>query len=465
MKLLFPGLCLFVSLTMWITFSVTSCKVSRNRLLGVTLPLEAQKLPEVTGIVQRYRRAMRVCYPLLMLAGVPIVLIPERLPSFYLISMWVWLLITCLLGERLYRRYNRELYSLKQKRGWLMGRQRMVTVDTQVSRMKKTMPVSRLWFLPSLVISALCPLLVMWNNPALSDYGWGGAWIPLCLTMVCILTHHITATRPARVYSENSEINRACNFLYQRSWSVCWVVCSLLQSIGGSLLFAFLFLSPEDTDEIWTVLPYLLSIVAMLVTLLYTHDHIRRGQNLLIAAQNAPVYIDEDEYWISGFYNNPNDRHVVVEKRDGTGFTFNLATFWGKAVTYASFLVIAGVLLFSSVFLLLLDSRSFSLTVSGNFASVSAPLYGASFSLDQVEEVEALASLPERRRINGASTAAYDLGRYYVSGYGACTLYIYKNNPPYLVIRLPGNTLLLNGKTPEQTREYADLLGGVKSQP
>lgn len=461
MKLFLLGICLFVALVIWITFTLTSCKVNRNRLLGVTLPLEAQQLPEVTDIVTRFQRALRLCFPLLMLAALPMLLLPERLPSTYLIYLWCWVLLTSLLGERLYRRYNRELYSLKRQRGWLTGRQRIITVDTQVSCLKKTMPVSRWWFLPSVAIAVLSPVFAILSNPEFSYYGWGGSWIPMMLTLACVLMHHISATRPVRVYSKNSEINRACNFLYQRSWSICWVVCSLLESIGGSLLFVLLLLYPDGSAEVWTLSLSLslLSTVSVFVALMYTYDHIRRGQNRLLDSQDTPVYIDEDEYWISGFYNNPNDRHVMVEKRDGTGFTFNLGTFWGKAVAYGTFLLVAGILIFSSVFLLLIDGSSFTLAVEGDSATISAPLYGTSFSLDQVEEVTVLDDLPEHHRTNGASTSAYDLGHYYVSGYGACTLFIHKNNPPYLVIRLPGNPLLLNGETPEQTQDYARMLG------
>jgi len=46
-----------------------------------------------------------------------------------------------------------------------------------------------------------------------------------------------------------------------------------------------------------------------------------------------PVYVDDDEYWKTGYYYNPNDNHILVKNRmfDGN-YSFNLANskarFW-----------------------------------------------------------------------------------------------------------------------------------------
>ena len=86
--------------------------------------------------------------------------------------------------------------------------------------------------------------------------------------------------------------------------------------------------------------------------------------------------------------------------------------------------------------------------------SIDAPFYGTTFSTEEIQSVESLDVLPEKWRINGASTPTYALGYYQVSGYGECTLFVHTQNPPYLLIRLPNRTILFNGGTPEQTREY-----------
>ena len=58
---------------------------------------------------------------------------------------------------------------------------------------------------------------------------------------------------------------------------------------------------------------------------------------------------------------------------------------------------------------------------------------------------------------------SYALGYYQVSGYGECTLFVHTQNPPYLLIQLPNRTILFNGGTPEQTREYQNSLAAAIS--
>lgn len=459
MTLTFFGLCFLLTLILWFTF-LYICKPNRNRLLGITLPQEVQGLAEVTAVIASFRKSIRLFFLLSLAAALPMLLLPKGRPSFSMFYLWGWMLLVCVGSNRLYLHYNQKLYALKKQRGWLMGRQHIVTVDTSVSRIKHTIPLSRWWFLPSVAISVLCPLTAILVQPEFSTYGWSGLWLPLMGTGTCLAFHSIMISRPAQVYSEHTELNKACNALYLRSWSVCWVVCAFLQSIGGSLLFLFLFFLP-DSGELLTLIPTVLCTGSMVALIMWTSDKIRRGQNLLLTSQDSPVYTDEDEYWISGFYNNPNDAHVLVEKRDGLGFTFNVATRWGKALTYGAFLALAVTLIFTSIFMLTLDNSSFPLTVQDGSARIDAPLYGVTFSLDEVQEVTALDTLPSRRRTNGAATSTYDLGYYQVSGYGGCLLFIHKDTPPYLLIRLPDRTILLNGETSEETLAYQQaLLGG-----
>ena len=47
----------------------------------------------------------------------------------------------------------------------------------------------------------------------------------------------------------------------------------------------------------------------------------------LLAADTQPLYVDDDEYWKTGYYYNPSDPHVLVQNRLQSGnYTFNYAT-------------------------------------------------------------------------------------------------------------------------------------------
>ncbi|MFZ5351104.1 MAG: hypothetical protein ACOZCL_00120 [Bacillota bacterium] len=59
---------------------------------------------------------------------------------------------------------------------------------------------------------------------------------------------------------------------------------------------------------------------------------------------------------------------------------------------------------------------------------------------------------------NGAGTAKYSIGKYHIKEYGNCHLYINKNNPPYIVVKLPDTFVIFNGKTEGDTKAYFEKL-------
>lgn len=50
------------------------------------------------------------------------------------------------------------------------------------------------------------------------------------------------------------------------------------------------------------------------------------------------------------------------------------------------------------------------------------------------------------------------VGHFSLSGYGNSMLFVYNGKPPYLAIHLKNRVVILNGKTPEETRQYHRLL-------
>lgn len=46
----------------------------------------------------------------------------------------------------------------------------------------------------------------------------------------------------------------------------------------------------------------------------------------LLSANTSPIDVDDDEYWKTGYYYNPDDKHILVENRMQSGnYTFNYA--------------------------------------------------------------------------------------------------------------------------------------------
>ncbi len=167
---------------------------------------------------------------------------------------------------------------------------------------------------------------------------------------------------------------------------------------------------------------------------------------------------DGDRYWEKGYYYNPEDKRTSVEKRIGYGYTYNLATKKGKWLTIVPIVSAIILVLGLSIMFFIFDFSDFKLSINGSKVKISAPLYGYSFNTEDIEEVTKITFLPKGMRVNGVGTARYNLGNFSLNVYGKSKLYVYKDNPPYILIKLKDKYLVINGKTKEVTEEYYNML-------
>ncbi len=437
---------LIFALSLYLT-GRTAAKINRHVLLNVTLPIEAEQDETVRGIVRDYSRAHTRLFLLALAAAAPLGLL-YRTPSYCILYLFSWGGLYLWLFNRVFRRYHDRLYNLKKERGWLTGLRRLLTVDTEVSRLKPGMPLRWQWFLPPLLASCV-PIAAALRYP---DTALSGAVcaIPLLTVLLFFMLYRMTAGQRTQVYSENTEVNTACTYIYQRAWSVCWVAGAWLH---GILLSAFYIGTYLFRWDFWGLLPLLVALTT-LGLIVGSYTRIRDRQNRMLAVADAPIYVDEDEYWRTGAYNNPADCRMMVEKRVGYGMTCNLATRGGKLMTYGAMGLTGVVLLFVIGLLLVLDNSRFTMEIVEDTVQIDAPMYGTSIPLADVLGVERIDSLPDGVRTNGAATDRYSLGHYRLDTYGKCLVYVHRGNPPYLVLRLAEQYVILNGETPEQTDAY-----------
>ena len=228
--------------------------------------------------------------------------------------------------------------------------------------------------------------------------------------------------------------------------------------VAGSLLLYFTsFILDVSTLPFAIVIAITVLISAGLI--FGTYYHVRQMQNRLLSCSSEPIIADEDEYWAKGYYCNPHDTNTTIEKRIGYGYTYNMATAKGKAMTYGSLIAAAALFLGLTALFMVMDFTPIRMTVDGGTVKISAPMYGYEFPAVDIQSVSLEETLPSSGiRTNGASTAQYDLGNFSVPEYGAVKAYLYKQYPPFLVIELPDLYVIINSKSSEVTQEYYDLL-------
>lgn len=422
----------------------------RHVLLGVTLPKEAEQHAEVTAIVHRYKRGLLLLGGLSPLALLPLYAVRDY-ASLHMVYMLAWFTLVLLLHDRLTRRASRRLRSLKEAQGWLADTPSAVVVDTAVSRRKAAMPLSPLWFVPALAIS-LAPALV-------AAYAGGEAAPVLTgpgVILLLFLLRHGFITRRLPAYCRDTAVNLACARIEQRGWSICFTACAYAAALCG----AAVCLLPYAWPRAAAIAPFCMGavilgfVLALLITFLVVHSRVER----LLDTVQEHLYLDEDRCWRGPFYYNPRDPRIRVEKRYGVGFTYNLATRGGKAVCIGLGIVLAAALAVGFGPLLALDASGIRLSVTDGEVAIDAPVYGTRFPAAHITDLTEIDALPSGTRTNGIAAGRYRVGHFRLDGIGDCLVYADTRQPPFLVIHLGGEIILLNGPTPAETARYRALL-------
>lgn len=434
----------------------SALKPNKNMILGVTLPYEYLNDIAVTTIITKYKKSNSLLYVLAILLSLFFIFLQDY-TSLTLIYLLLWVTVLLYSNEKLYLRYFKELLSLKKQNGWFVGGKHLVTIDTDVSRIKNKLAISPLWFIPSLIISLLPFLVSLFSKDNFLKNIFLLTVVNLSTIFVFIYLYKTFSKQRTQVYSKNSEINLACNTVYKRSWSLLWVCVSFIHSLSMLLLLLNIF--SENPSILLINISVIITSLSILLGIFYTYTKVRNTQNNLISSSNDNIYTDNDEYWEKGYYYNPNDSSATTEKRIGYGICYNMATTKGKIMTYGTSIITGVFLLVFSLFFLRLDFIDFHISVNDTIITIEAPAYGYSFNTYDIEEITLIEDLPSKGiRTNGVGGGKYSLGNFNLDTYGQCKLYIYKDNPPYIVVKLKNLYIFFNAKTPEETNRYYETI-------
>lgn len=218
-------------------------------------------------------------------------------------------------------------------------------------------------------------------------------------------------------------------------------------------------------QSVWGLGIFLSSVIPV-TGIFYANNKLKQLEAALLKGDHEILYTDDDEYWINGTtYNNPNDRSVMVPKRLWIGTPINIGTKTGKSIYYGLFVFVALLLTGTAWMGVQTDFSTPALTTDTNGRiSIEYPMYNYSFAMKDVQELTLVDSLPRGRRTNGVATDTVAIGNFKFDGFGKSKVYLVKNSPPYIVIKLPDVYVLYNNKDATETeRLYAELKGGEVS--
>ena len=174
-----------------------------------------------------------------------------------------------------------------------------------------------------------------------------------------------------------------------------------------------------------------------------------RKRTEVLAADDTPLYVDDDEYWKYGFYYNPNDRHMLIKNRMyDMNYAFNYANRGAQILVGILTVVITASCIFTVAVLVPFIHVKMNVYIADDTFMAAGGGYKCSININDIQEVQLFNEMPKDNftRTNGGSTNEYDIGNYKGRTYGKCMLFIWDGYSPVLMIKSSNKTVFVNSK-------------------
>ena len=224
---LFSGL--IILFTMYF-INLSATKPNNNIVIGVTLPYMQLKDEKVLEIINRFKKENKYLMVASVVLITPIIFI-KKYDSFIIIYFFIWTFSLIGLSDLLIKKYIKLLMGLKRSNNWYVGEKNIIRIDTKVTNLKEGMPISILWFIPSIVISILYVIRAFFNRESIGNITVYIALIGLLAILIFMFLYNRYSNMRTNVYSNDSEVNMLCNRIYKKKWSLCWIGISTCNSI------------------------------------------------------------------------------------------------------------------------------------------------------------------------------------------------------------------------------------------
>lgn len=444
----------FSTILFFSTYSST--KRTGNTILGLSLPNDAFGSSNLVQLVKSTQKKYVITLIVFLVLATPFVFIGK----YYSISiayLTIWFVAFLLINNTNVKQAISSLYLLKIENGWTTATSTKFTLDTVVLGMRNQFPVKKILFFIPLSISFVPLISLLFSGRNYGDAIFYSA-VSVTSCIVFFIAYVILCRTRTTSLSKNTDVNVALNKLRIHKWSKALFNAA---TVNSATIVGLFFVLRTDLP-LYPVL--LIVVLALIFTLSYVFFSyglsVRNQSNAILEHDQKRVDIDDDLYWLSGNYSNPEDKKVVVDKRIGYGTTLNMASTVGKVVN--AFLVLVVILvLIVSLLLIPVDFGKISTTFEPpSTINIHAPYMELTIDARSVKTIELVDDVNIGSKVKGVDSSVFYVGQYNVSSYGICTTALYRNVQKYIVICTEdGHIILTNADTIEGTNDlYKELL-------
>lgn len=396
----------------------------QGMLLGVHIPQENIGDEEVVSLMEKAKRNYKIFQNVNVVLGIVICFVNFLNMIIFVLIWCVWLIGYAVGIELLIIMPHRKMYDIKIKNKWVIESQKRIYADTSLSA--------------------------------------GRGEVKLYYHLIPICSEIVTGIILWAVKGGTKDFNQAVNNTVKKYIFKGMLITNIINALSWLYIFIEYIGHSRITDADYYVymgIQFMYTLVILWMIII-----IGKKKEEILNRDNEPLYVDDDEYWKTGFYNNPADPKVLVKNRlSDTNYSFNLGNKAGKAIMWSLQAVVAGFIIWFVAIMIPYINVHIDTEIKDNYFTVKAVGYKFSINIDNIEEVQLMDKLPKDSftRTNGGATEEYNIGNYKGNTYGKCMLFIWNGYGPVVMIKGDNKTVFVNYKEDGEALKLYEQLSGV----
>ena len=431
----------------------------QGMLLGVHIPQENIGDEEVVSLMEKAKRNYKIFQNVNVVLGI-VICFMNFLNMIIFVLIWcVWLIGYAVGIELLIIMPHRKMYDIKIKNKWVIESQKRIYADTSLSVDGEEV---KMYYHLITIGAEIVTGIILWAVKGRTK-DFNQALILLLITLLVSLISFVFNVafnkRERTVYSKDSAVNQAVNKTVKKYIFKGLLITNIITALSWIYIFIEYIGHSRITDADYYVymgIQFMYTLVILWMIII-----IGKKKEEILNRDNEPLYVDDDEYWKTGFYNNPADPKVLVKNRlSDTNYSFNLGNKAGKAIMWSLQAVVAGFIIWFVAIMIPDINVQLNTAITDNYLTVKSVGVKSSMNIENINEVQLMDKMPKDSftRTNGGATEEYNIGNYKGNTYGKCMLFIYKGNAPYILVQTDTQTMFFNAKDSSMTKQWYEQL-------
>lgn len=412
-------------------------KFKKNIAIGVTLPFEGRRHPDVIARLERFKKEERMICIVLTALCIPGIFL-EFSMSF---SLWfIWMTACVIVPYIPYVLCNRDLKHIKAQNGWKRpSAADVVTVD--LSALPEENWMSPWAFVPAGILTLL---------PLVFDRSFLFMYVmDTVLVLLLWLGYRYLFRNKAEIVDGNTSVTAALTRIRRNQWGKLWLLCAYAMAACSWLAWLTMYSPVAMTVGLVVFMAVLLGAT------LHIEFQTRRLQEKLTADSGKDFYVDDDDKWIGGlFYYNPNDSRTIINDRVGTNSSLNLARPAGKIMYAALALLLVTLPLWG----LVLGNGEIKTDISLDAVTVKGGMHEYTIVAEEVTNIELLEELPAITRTAGTGMPEFLGGDFASKEYGRLKVCLNPTAGPFVLVETVERTYLIGTNDEQQTMAIYNAL-------